>query len=72
MAMDRELMARLKREVDERLVAREAETIEYWLGQLSGAYERKHANLAALQVELQALMEKMRTRLKALKSYGNV
>jgi uncharacterized protein involved in exopolysaccharide biosynthesis len=69
-AMDKEFLARMKREVEARLNRREAETIEYWLARLSEAYERRHSNMAALQVELRGLQEKMRTRLKVLRSEG--
>ena len=65
---DKKFLARLKRETEARLNQKEAETIEYWLARLTEAYERRHASLAALQIELRSLQEKMRTRLKALKS----
>ena len=66
--MDKEFLARMKREVETRLAQKEAETIEYWLARLGEAYERRHSSLAALQIELRNLQEKMRTRLKALRS----
>lgn len=66
--MDKEFLARMKREVETRLAQKEAETIEYWLARLAEVYERRHSNLAALQIELRNLQEKMRTRLKALRS----
>ena len=66
--MDKEFLARMKREVEVRLAQRESETIEYWLGKSGEIYERRHSNMAALQIDLRNLQEKMRTRLKALRS----
>lgn len=66
--MDKDFLARMKREVEARLVQKEYEITEYWLGKLSEVYERRHSNLAALQVELRGLQEKMRNRLKVLRS----
>jgi len=66
--MDKEFLARMKREVETRLAQKEAETIEYWMARLAEAIERRHSNMGALQVELRTLQEKMRTRLKAIRS----
>lgn len=67
-AMDKEFLARMRQEFDERLAKQEAETTEYWLARLTEAYDRRHANLAGLQIELRSLQEKMRTRIKVLRS----
>jgi DNA-binding CsgD family transcriptional regulator len=68
--MDKDFLTRMKREVEERLTQREAETTEYWLARVTEVAERRQASLASLQVELRNLQEKMRTRLRALKSGG--
>jgi len=71
-AMDKEFLARMKREVEVRLAQKETETIEYWLARLSEVYERRHSSLAALQIDLKNLQDKMRTRLRAIRSEINV
>jgi len=68
MAMDKEFLTKMKREVEVRLAQKESETTEYWLARIGEIYEKRHSSLATLQIELRNLQEKMRTRLKALRS----
>ncbi|MFH0810205.1 MAG: hypothetical protein V2A77_07020 [Pseudomonadota bacterium] len=66
--IDKEFLARMKQEVEGRLAQKEYESVEYWLARVTEIHDRRHSSLAALQVDLRTLQEKMRNRLKAIKS----
>ncbi|MBX6422263.1 hypothetical protein [Thermosulfurimonas sp. F29] len=68
--MDPRLLENLKRKVQQELVNREREVLEYWLSELERVYRRKHQTLAELKSELNLLMEKMRKRLSVIQTKG--
>ncbi|MDP2798946.1 MAG: hypothetical protein D4R73_11410 [Deltaproteobacteria bacterium] len=65
--MDKAFMEQMKRKVENELREREIQATEYWLSELIKVYEKRHQQLADLQVDIQNLSAKMRTRLKTLK-----
>lgn len=60
-------MEQMKRKVENELREREIQATEYWSSELIKVYEKRHQQLADLQVDIQNLVAKMRTRLKTLK-----
>ncbi len=64
---DKAFMEQMKKKIDKELREREIQATEYWLGELTKLYEKRHQQMADLQVGIQNLANKMRTRLKALK-----
>ncbi|QJA06122.1 hypothetical protein FVE67_04615 [Thermosulfurimonas marina] len=68
--MDPKLLENLKRKVQQELVNREREVLEYWLAELEKVYRRKHQTLAELKSELHLLMEKMKKRLSVIQTKG--
>ncbi|HFC97402.1 MAG TPA: hypothetical protein ENJ40_02940 [Thermosulfurimonas dismutans] len=68
--MDPKLLESLKRKVQQELVNREREVLEYWLAELEKVYRKKHQTLAELKSELNLLMEKMRKRLSVIQTKG--
>ncbi|MEW5947853.1 MAG: hypothetical protein AB1711_00370 [Thermodesulfobacteriota bacterium] len=65
--MDKVFVEQMKRKVENELREREIQAIEYWLSELIKIYEKRHQQMADLQVDIQNLVAKMRTRLKTLK-----
>lgn len=65
--MDKAFMEQMKRKVENELREREIQATEYWLSELIKVYEKRHQQLADIQVDIQNLSAKMRTRLKTLK-----
>ncbi|HED00570.1 MAG TPA: hypothetical protein ENN18_09325 [Proteobacteria bacterium] len=65
--MDKAFMEQMKRKVENELREREIQATEYWLSELIKVYEKRHQQMADLQVDIQNLTTKMRTRLKTLK-----
>ncbi len=68
--MDPKLLESLKRKVQQELVNREREVLEYWLAELERVYRKKHQTLAELKSELNLLMEKMKKRLSVIQTKG--
>jgi len=66
--LDRNLVAQLKREVEARMIQKEAEVTEYWLARLTEVLGKRHSGLASLQVDIKNLQGKMRNRVRALRS----
>ncbi|MEW6327196.1 MAG: hypothetical protein AB1487_06325 [Thermodesulfobacteriota bacterium] len=65
--MDKAFMEQMKRKVENELRVREIQATEYWLSELIKVYEKRHQQMSDLQVDVQNLITKMRTRLKTLK-----
>lgn len=65
--MDKAFMEEMKKKIERELREREIQATEYWLGELTKIYEKRHRQMADLQVDMQGLAAKMRTRLAALK-----
>ncbi|MDP2992757.1 MAG: hypothetical protein Q8N82_05270 [Deltaproteobacteria bacterium] len=65
--MDKAFMEQMKKKVENELREREIQATEYWLSELIKVYEKRHQQLADIQVDIQNLSAKMRTRLKTLK-----
>ncbi|MDD5451036.1 MAG: hypothetical protein PHT49_03995 [Desulfovibrionales bacterium] len=65
--MDKAFVEQMKRKVENELREREIQATEYWLSELIKVYEKRHQQMADLQVDMQTLVAKMRTRLKTLK-----
>jgi hypothetical protein len=68
MPMDQELIRQINQRVQEELVKKETEVVQYWLGEIQRLADRRHQNLSGLQIELNALVQKIQNRLKTLKS----
>jgi hypothetical protein len=66
--MDEALIRQLKQKVEEELRQRELALIEFWLQELKNIDAKRHKELAALQSDLKAFINRMETRLRTLKS----
>lgn len=68
MALDQALIRQMTERVQEELIKKERETVQYWLGELERLLEKRHRDMASLQVDLTALRQRFQNRLKMLKS----
>lgn len=72
MPMDPALIRQMSQRVQEELNKKETEVVQYWLGELVRLLEKRHRDMASLQLDLKALQQKFENRLKMLKSAGGV
>jgi hypothetical protein len=67
-----EIDARLRRELTKRFemesYKREAEITENWRKDLDAIYRKKHESMASFLIDINALLERMNTRVKTLTS----
>lgn len=66
--MDEALIRQLKQKVEEELRQRELALLEFWLQELKNIDAKRHKELAALQSDVKAFINRMETRLRTLKS----
>jgi len=65
--MDPVQLKQLKQKVEEELRQREVALLEYWLNELKAMEAKRHRDLASLQNDLRALVDRMTTRWRRLK-----
>jgi hypothetical protein len=68
--IDPKLLAKLKEEVQKKLVQRERECVEFWLSELQKIYQKQHRTLEDLKADLRILLDKMKNRLEVIKTKG--
>jgi hypothetical protein len=66
--MDEALVKQLKQRVEDELLKREREFVEYWLEELIKIDAKRHRELAAFQNDFKNLISRMQNRLKNLRS----
>jgi recombinational DNA repair ATPase RecF len=66
--VDQRFVRQMRERLESSLVHKEIEILEYWLMELGKIYDRRHQSIAALHVDIQNLCQKMRNRLKILRS----
>ena len=65
--MDKAFIEQMKKKLDSELRAREVETIGFWKEELEKVVRKNTESLAALQVDIKALLARMDNRVKAVK-----
>ena len=66
--MDPELFKQINQRVQEELLKKEIEVVQYGLTELERLIEKSHQDMASLQVDLKGLVQKFQNRLKILKT----
>lgn len=66
--MDQELIKQINQRLQDELVKKEIEVVQYGLTELERLLEKRHQDLASLQVDLKGLIQKFQNRLKILKT----
>lgn len=68
--VDQKFIRQMREKLESSLVQKEVEILEYWLGEVTKMYNKRHQSMAALQVDIQNLCQKMKNRLKVLRASG--
>lgn len=66
--MDPGLLKQINQRVQEELLKKEIEVVQYSLTELERLIEKRHQDMASLQVDLKGLAQKFQNRLKILKT----
>ena len=66
--MDPELFKQINQRVQEELLKKEIEVVQYGLTELERLIGKRHQDMASLQVDLKGLVQKFQNRLKILKT----
>lgn len=62
----------MKKKIEEDLVQKEIEAILYWKGEIEKIMSKRPESLATFQIEIQNLIQRMKNRLRMLKSGGQI
>jgi hypothetical protein len=65
---DVEWQKRMKAKVEEEISRKELETLDYWRGEVEKILAKRQTSLAALQMEIQNIVQRMQNRIKILKN----
>jgi hypothetical protein len=65
--MDKAFIEQMKKKVEQELRAKETEVVTFWKEELEKVVRKNTESLAALQVDIKALLARMDNRLKAVK-----
>jgi len=65
--MDKAFIEQMKKKVEQELRAKETEVVTFWKEELEKVVRKNTESLAALQVDVRALLARMDNRLKAVK-----
>lgn len=66
--LDPKILNKIKQKVQEEIVKRERETVEYWLGELIKVYQKNHQTLAEFKADIRQFIDRMKNRLEVLKT----
>jgi len=66
MEMNEKLMRELRKKFDIEMEKREIEIVDHWKKEIEGVYKKKYDNLAAVQVEMKSVIERMGNRISIL------
>ncbi|MCJ7832918.1 MAG: hypothetical protein MUQ20_00845 [Deltaproteobacteria bacterium] len=66
--MDPGLIKQINQRIQEELLKKEIEVIQYGLTELERLIEKRHQDIASLQVAIKGLAQKFQNRLKILKT----
>jgi predicted component of type VI protein secretion system len=66
--MDPALVKQINQRVQEELLKKEIEVVQYGLTELERLMEKRHQDLASLQVDIRNLIQKHQNRLKQLRT----
>jgi hypothetical protein len=66
MPLDVALIRQMNQRVQEELIKKEREVVQYWLGEIQRLADKRHQDLSGLQIDLKALVQKIQNRLKML------
>jgi hypothetical protein len=68
MPLDVALIRQMNQRIQEELAKKEMEPVQYWMGEIQRVLDKRHQDLAGMQLDLKAVVQKIQNRLKTLKS----
>jgi hypothetical protein len=68
--MDQGLIKQINQRLQEELLKKEIEVVQYGLNELERIIGKRHQDIASLQVDVKGLAQKFQNRLKILKTSG--
>jgi hypothetical protein len=68
--MDQGLIKQINQRLQEELLKKEIEGVQYGLNELERIIEKRHQDMASLQIDIKGLAQKYHNRLKILKTSG--
>lgn len=68
--MDQGLIKQINQRLQEELLKKEIEVVQYGLSELERLIEKRHQDVASMQVDIRGLAQKFQNRLKILKNSG--
>lgn len=66
MEINEKMMRELRRKFDIEANKKEIEIVDHWKGEFEAIYKKKYDNLAAIQVEMKRMIERMGNRISIL------
>jgi hypothetical protein len=67
MGMDKTVLAEMQKKVQREMVERERRLVEYWRAELEKIYQKRHRELASLQMDIKGLLDRMDNRIRTLR-----
>ena len=67
MEINEKMMRELRKKLDVEMNKKEIEIVEHWKQEIESVYRKKYDNLAAVQIEMKRVIERMGNRMSILK-----
>ena len=67
MEINEKMMRELRKKLDVEMNRKEIEIIDHWKQEIESVYRKKYDNLAAVQIEMKRVIERMANRMSILK-----
>jgi hypothetical protein len=67
MEINEKMMRELRKKLDVEMNRKEIEIVEHWKQELESVYRKKYDSLAAVQIEMKRVIERMANRMSILK-----
>lgn len=67
MEINEKMMRELRKKMDVEMNKKEIEIVDHWKEEIEAVYRKKYDNLAAVQVEMKRVIERMANRMSILK-----
>ncbi len=67
MEINEKMMRELRKKLDVEMNKKEIEIVEHWKQEIESVYRKKYDSLAAVQIEMKRVIERMANRMSILK-----
>jgi len=66
MEINEKMMRELRKKLDTEMNRKEIEIVDHWKNEIEALYRKKYDNLAAVQIEMKRIIERMGNRISIL------